>query len=135
MNEHIFKWVPNKNTMAGFYELKYIKDNFDSLTICLENEQQVLNLNWNGIVDRYCRSTEESRFAFISDEWQKIKTNFKDWMFFLMKKSQYRDWFYSEYGEFAEEDEFTHYMIVTPNFVLDIISAFEPETEIINKEK
>ena len=73
MNEHIFKWVPNKNTLAGFYELKYIKDNFDSLTICLENEQQVLNLNWNGIVDSYCRSTEESRFAFISDEWQKIK--------------------------------------------------------------
>lgn len=130
MNGNILKWIPNENIMSGFYELKYIKDNFDSLCICLEKEDQVLVLNWDGVVESYCRSTEEGRFAFIADEWQKIQKRFQNWTFFLMRESDYREWFYSEYGEFAEEDEFTHYMIVTSNFVIDIISSFEPVVTI-----
>jgi hypothetical protein len=126
MREHVFKWIPDEKVMAGFYELKYIKDDFDSLCVCLDNQEQVIILNWDGIVESYCRTTEEGRFAFIADEWQKIKKCFPDWAFFLMRKSDYREWFYSEYGDFAEEDEFTHYMIVTDNFVIDVISAFEP---------
>ena len=133
MNDHIVKWIPNKKMMSGFYELRHIKDNFDSLDVCLENEEQILTLRWDGIVESYCRSTEEGRFAFIADEWQKIKKCFHNWAFFLIKKSAYRDWLYSEYGEFAKEDEFIHYMIVTPNFVLDIISNFEPIATVLNK--
>lgn len=43
-----------------------------------------------------------------------------------MKKLDYHNWFYSECGEFAKEDDFKHYMIITSNFVIDVISTFEP---------
>ena len=43
MNEHIFKWVPNKNTMAGFYELKYIKDNFGEEYLPKKREFPLMN--------------------------------------------------------------------------------------------
>ena len=48
-----------------------------------------------------------------------------------MKKSDYRDIFYKDYGEFAEQDEFTHYMIATDNFIIDIISSFEPNVSVV----
>ena len=67
MREHVFKWIPDEKVMAGFYELKYIKDDFDSLCVCLDNQEQVIILNWDGIVESYCRTTEEGRFAFIAD--------------------------------------------------------------------
>ena len=77
----VFGIFSNKKYMRDAIE-QYIKDDFDSLCVCLDNQEQVIILNWDGIVESYCRTTEEGRFAFIADEWQKIKndlSNEDDW--------------------------------------------------------
>lgn len=130
MLKQVLKWIPNEKIQSGLYELKYIKDDFNSLSICIENDKQEIVIHWDGIVESYRRSTEEARFNFVANEWQKICELFHEWAFFIMQKSDYRDSFYSDYGEFAEENEFTHYMIVTENFIIDIISSFEPVVSI-----
>ncbi len=131
MQNDVIKWIPNGKIQHGSYELKYINDDFDSLRICIANNEQEIIIHWDGIVESYRRSTEEARFTFVSEEWQKIQNTFPNWAFFIMKQSNYRSAFYADYGEFAEPDEFTHYMIVTENCIIDIVSSFEPDVSVI----
>ena len=126
MSNDIIKWVPNQQIMTGLYEMKYIKDEFSNLSICLLNKNQTIIIKWEGIVESYSRSIEESRFRFISKDWQKTREKFQDWTFFQTKKSELLEKIYSEYI-FTEKEQFTHYMIVTSNFIIDIVSSFEPK--------
>ena len=52
--------------------MKSVSDDFDGLTVILENnELELFSIRWAD-VESYCRSTEEMRFKFIAGEWQQV---------------------------------------------------------------
>lgn len=52
--------------------IKSVSDDFDGLTVILENnELELFSIRWAN-VKSYCRSTEEMRFKFIAGEWQQV---------------------------------------------------------------
>lgn len=52
--------------------IKSVSDDFDGLTVILENnEMELFSIRWAD-VESYCRSTEEMRFKFIAGEWQQV---------------------------------------------------------------
>lgn len=54
------------------FKYKILSDDFDGLTVILENnELELFSIRWAD-VKRYCRSTEEMRFKFIAGEWQQV---------------------------------------------------------------
>lgn len=54
------------------FKYKILSDDFDGLTVILENnEMELFSIRWAD-VESYCRSTEEMRFKFIAGEWQQV---------------------------------------------------------------
>lgn len=54
------------------FKYKILSDDFDGLTVILENnELELFSIRWAD-VESYCRSTEEMRFKFIAGEWQQV---------------------------------------------------------------
>lgn len=54
------------------FKYKILSDDFDGLTVILENnEMELFSIRWAD-VESYCRSTEKMRFKFIAGEWQKV---------------------------------------------------------------
>lgn len=123
----IEKWEPIKTINNSNLNIKSIIDDFDGLTVILENEDtESITIRW-AEVESYCRSTEEVRYKFIGGEWQKIRKKFSDWSFFKVTNSPYIKWVKEQACGLMDEDRFIHYMIVSMDYVLDIVSRFEPD--------
>lgn len=61
-----------KNINSYGLNIKSVSDDFDGLTVILENnEMELFSIRWAD-VESYCRSTEEMRFKFIAGEWQQV---------------------------------------------------------------
>ena len=61
-----------KNINSYGLNIKSVSDDFDGLTVILENnEMELFSIIWAD-VESYCRSTEEMRFNFIAGEWQQV---------------------------------------------------------------
>lgn len=126
MKSEIVKWDILKNINNSGLNIKSISDDFNGLTVVLENnELELLTIKWVD-VDSYCCSTEEVRFKFIAGEWQEVRKEFPDWSFFKVTNSSYIKWVKEQAGGFMDEDELIHFMIVSMDYVLDIVSKYEP---------
>lgn len=54
------------------FKYKILSDDFDGLTVILENnELELFSIRWAD-AESYCRSREEMRFKFIAGEWQQV---------------------------------------------------------------
>lgn len=128
MKSKIIKWVPAEFVNNSIYNIKSIVDNFNGLTIILEcrNTSELLSIKWSSMVESYRCSTEEARFRFISDEWQAIRNEFPDWSFFKAIDSSYIKWVNEESGNLIDEKILNHYIIITSDYVLDIVSSHKP---------
>ena len=71
-----------KNINSYGLNIKSVSDDFDGLTVILENnEMELFSIIWAD-VESYCRSTEEMRFNFIAGEWQQVWKEFPNHSFF-----------------------------------------------------
>ncbi|MCI8408533.1 MAG: hypothetical protein HFJ09_04585 [Lachnospiraceae bacterium] len=123
----IVKWDILKNINSYGLNIKFISDDFDGLTVILENnELELFSIRWAD-VESYCRSTEEVRFKFIAGEWQQVRKEFPNWSFFKVTNSPYIKWIKEQAGGFMDEDKLIHFMIVSTDYVLDIVSKYEPD--------
>lgn len=123
----IVKWDILKNINSYGLNIKSISDDFDGLTVILENNELELFLIRWADVESYCRSTEEVRFKFIAGEWQQVRKEFPNWSFFKVTNSPYIKWIKEQAGGFMDEDKLIHFMIVSTDYVLDIVSKYEPD--------
>lgn len=70
INRQIMGYLKNINSYG--LNIKSVSDDFDGLTVILENnEMELFSIRWAD-VESYCRSTEEMRFKFIAGEWQQV---------------------------------------------------------------
>lgn len=126
MKSKIKKWIPSDSVNASIYTMRSITDNFDGFSVVLENKvYEVLTIKWDA-VESYCCSTEEVRFKFVATEWQQIKRDFPNWFFFKIIDSPYINWIHEQSGGFISKEKLKHFMIVTTDFVLDVVSRCEP---------
>ena len=59
-------------------------------------------------------------------------SNLGRWGFFIVKSSDYLEWFLHLSQGIHENESIVHYAIYTPNDCLDILSAYPPEVEWLN---
>jgi len=127
IKSEIIKWDILNNINNSCLNIKSISDNYDGLTVILENnELELLTIRWAD-VESYCRSTEEVRFKFIAGEWQQVRKEFPNCSFFKITNSSYIKWIKEQAGGFMDEEELIHFMIVSMDYVLDIVSKYEPD--------
>lgn len=70
INRQIMEYLKSINSYG--LNIKSVSDDFDGLTVILENnELELFSIRWAD-VESYCRSTEEMRFKFIAGEWQQV---------------------------------------------------------------
>lgn len=66
-----------KNINSYGLNIKSVSDDFDGLTVILENnEMELFSIRWAD-VESYCRSTEEMRFNLLQVNGNKSEKNFQ----------------------------------------------------------
>lgn len=127
MKLQLERWEPIKNVNNDNIDILSVTDCYDGLTIVLENmDSELLTIRW-AMVESYCCSTEEARFRFIAGQWQQIRKEFPKWSFFKVADSPYIKWMKEQADGFMDEEEFMHFMIISRDYVLDIVSKHEPD--------
>ena len=51
------------------------------------------------------------------------------WPLYIVENSRFLEWFHKESYEIRKKDNPLHYAIITPNDIIDVISAFLPTVE------
>lgn len=126
MKLQLERWEPIKNVNNDNIDILSVTDCYDGLTIVLANMDSELLTRW-AMVESYCCSTEEARFRFIAGQWQQIRKEFLRWSFFKVINSPYIKCMKEQAGGFMDEEEFMHFMIISRDYVLDIVSKHEPD--------
>lgn len=135
MDMKFSKWQPNAEIGNKSYDIESITNDYNGLKITLVDEENVkIIIEWEGVIESWCCSREEARFKFIASEWQQIRKKYSNWSFFKVDESPYINWVYEEGGGFEEKESYIHFMIVTLNHVIDVISMSEPDSCKVMKE-
>jgi len=127
-------WQPTGTVKNTLYDILSINDVYDGFFISLvDDENQKLTLTWHGIVVSYMRASEETRFRFISNEWQDLRRQNGDWSFYEVENSDFCAWIQRESEGMIDVNNLHHLMIITKNDVLDVVSYDYPKATSENQ--
>lgn len=125
------QWVPVKN-LKGKYEILDISDDIaqDFKVILIEevNKENQIQLLFEYSVDIY----RITRLNFKQKTLSKLSKEYgfdfyRQWTFFKVYDSEYLKWLSIESDTVTESIDFTHYCIISPKYMIDIISGYEPK--------
>ncbi len=122
MSEKWNIWKPTKDIPNTLY-LEELRDTYDGLTLVFKGEDKD---------SRYIAIMFESALSYRNhDEGDLLKTfdnrgSNEIWPFFIIENSNYLKWFNEESHNIYEGRGVIHYFFVTPNDVIDVLSAYPP---------
>jgi len=127
-NTDIVKWNPLKLKGSVLMYLEGLHDDYEGFRLVLKGEKEE---------DKCVKLLFESNLGYRNlDESQRLKTLNENpiltekWSFYKTNKSLFLDWFKNESYNVYDSKEITHYIITTPNDIIDIISDEEPIVEM-----
>lgn len=130
--EYWEKWIPIRGLPSTLYNDSLI-DNSDGITLEFsdENEQNKIIVKFDGCVLSY-RNTDEGSlgkiFKFLDKQYG---TDFyANWTFFKVKNSEYINWFHEVSLGMYKSEPIEHYVFLTPDDVIEILSTDSPIIEI-----
>lgn len=125
---NIKRWNPPKIKDSGLFYLEGLYDDYKGFRLILKGERES---------DEIVELLFENNLAYRNlDESQRLKTLnensilTKKWSFFKTKDSSFLDWFNNESYNIYKTEKLTHYIIVTPNDIVDIITDEEPKINV-----
>lgn len=130
------RWIPIKN-LTEKYEIFDISDDISKdLKINLKdeiNKENQIQLLFEYSVDIY----RITRINFKQKTLNKLSNEYgldfyKQWTFFKVYDSEYLKWLSIESDTVTESITFTHYCIISPKYMIDIVVGYEPKIKIIN---
>lgn len=136
MKEIWERWTPielDKN----MYKACYVQlIDFEGLEIHLvfNDTEDLLNIKFVHPVLAYQNIDEGRRLKTLEYLSENYDSQFyTDWTLFEVKNSSYLTWFHTESFGINEDENVFHYLILTENDVVDILSLYKPRLEIIHK--
>ncbi|WP_137662750.1 hypothetical protein [Enterococcus hulanensis] len=136
MKEIWERWTPielDKN----MYKASYVQlIDFEGLEIHLvfNDTENLLNIKFVHPVLAYQNIDEGRRLKtleYLSENYD--SQFFTDWTLFEVKNSSYLTWFHTESFGINEDEKVFHYVILTENDVVDILSLYKPRIEITHR--
>ena len=118
------KGLPQRLFLSGLY------DDIDGFRVVLKEkikDKKSYILKFDGQI-AYRNVNESERLKTLNDN----KALCENHTFFYTRKSDFISWIIEESYDIVSEDEVTHYLLATPEDVVEIISLEEPTLEIID---
>ncbi len=128
MREKLIKWHPIEKIPEKLYA-EGIIDDYEGFRILLkgtEKTDKMLRIQFN-VALAYRNSDEGDRLKSLS-EW----ASYEKHSLFQVDESNFIDWFLEQNYSKYKKEELVHYLIMTPNDVIDVISLEKPNVEWLN---
>lgn len=137
VTEEWTKWEPLKGALGKMYLEKLVDDkNGTLLFFKRKDDDNTLEVFFEGSI-LSLRSTDEGRrIKTINFLDEKYGTDFyAKWTFFKVANSSYVEWFNQETYNMYVTYDVKHYVFLTPDDVIEILSTYEPNMSISVKYK
>lgn len=136
MQEQWTRWEPIKG-LAGKYYIDFITDSLDEgFKVILterDNEKKTVHVIFKDSVDCYT-STNESYINHLIFNLDKDygPSFYGDWTFFKITNSDYLKRLSVISSTISDDANFTHFVLLASDSMLDIITNYEPEIKFID---
>lgn len=126
------KWKPLEGIPQTLY-LKELKYDYGGLTVNLmgKNATPNLTIHFTGFFG--CRMTDEGDLLKASHkvekaviDMEKEKGSYHKWSLYTVEDSLYLQWFHEQSLDIHKNDEITHYIISTPDDVIEVLDSEIP---------
>lgn len=134
IKNHYIKWIPHKDVIAMYdlFDFGFDKDRGDFFIILLPNYYKIDNSNiayikisWENIVAHMISSE-----SYRADTW--IGADDEVWCFYKSKSSEFFNLCCNdEKSPHLEKDGAIHYSFICSNWIIDVLSIYEPNIEFI----
>lgn len=137
MKEVWKKWLPIELT-RDMYKACYSEvTDIDGIEIDLvfNDTGDLLKIKFENSVLAYQNVDEGKRIKmlnYLSDNY--AKEFYAEWTLFIVENSSYLKWFHDESMGIYKDENVCHYVLLTENDVVDILSVFEPCVTIGHKK-
>lgn len=126
------RWEPVNGIPTRIYNDSLV-DSKEGLIITFSNETNTKNLiaTFDGIVLSYRNTDEGSLLKMLNYLHQQYGTEFySQWPLFKVENSAYLNWFLTESSGIYESRKVEHYVFLTPNDIIEVLSTYDPEIVI-----
>lgn len=135
MQEQWTRWEPIVG-LAGKYYLESIADTFDGFKAFFfdaKNHNKKIQVIFEDSVHSYIRTDESCRSDLIFRLKNQYGSEFyATWTFFKVTNSEYLRWLSEQSCTFSDYLKMQHFSFITMDFILDIVTNYEPRVEFIN---
>ena len=132
------KWEPLKR-VAKKYCLDLLVDNDDSFFLDLFNEanlQEKLRVDFTKsgphFQQRIAAPLRAKTLAMLKSHYGKAFID--EWSFFKIINSKQKEWMSAQAGVVYNFDKFQHFVLITTNYVVDIVAFKDPIVTMISNE-
>lgn len=136
--EKWMKWQPIKGIPQTLY-LNNLKYDCNILAIDLYNpaeESRILDICFDGFLA--FRIMDESKYSWKYREFDRVlldmqlETNsYQKWSLFIVNSSTYINWFLEQSSGIHDDDVLIHYIIATPDDVIEILDIRGTESPVV----
>lgn len=131
------RWEPIKGLSRKYY-IDSTSDGIEGFIIILsdvENRKKRVRISFEYSVHAYRNTNESFTNQIICDLDAKYGTEFYgDWTFFKVTNSEYLQWLSEKSCGWSDAcGGFTHFSILSVEYILDIIDSTEPTVEFIDE--
>jgi len=129
------KWQPIEKVVAPLRLIQFL-DNYSGLNIILQEKKLTRNIviiNYNGAVFSYRVSKNknlDNRFSWLR---QIYGEKFFEWPFYKSNNSEYLGWLEKRSCGLNEGFNIEHYIFVTNDYLIDVLSSYSPTVKLINE--
>ncbi|WP_070121269.1 hypothetical protein [Bacillus marinisedimentorum] len=130
--EHWERWIPIKGLPSRLYNDTFI-DNKEGIILEFsdENDKKKILVKFDEGVLSYRNTDEGSLLKKLNYLDQQYGTDFySEWTLFKVKNSEYIKWFLEESSGIYEPNQLEHYVFLTPNDVIEILTTYTPSIVI-----
>jgi|UPI0007C5D92F hypothetical protein len=130
--EHWERWVPTNGLPSRLYNDTFI-DNKESIVLEFsdEKDKKKIIVKFEEGVLSYRNTDEGSLLRKLNYLDQQYGTDFySEWTLFKVINSEYINWFLDESSGIYEPNQLKHYVFLTPNDVIEILTTYTPSVVI-----
>ncbi|MDX8366031.1 hypothetical protein [Cytobacillus sp. IB215665] len=122
------RWVPVEGLPSKIYNSSLI-DNKEGLTLTFidEHDETEITMKFDVGVLSYSNTEEGSLIKMLSSLYNNYDERFySEWSLFKLGDSEYLSWFLEENAGLYDTIKISHYVFLTPNDVIEVLSKYPP---------
>lgn len=101
------------------------------INLIFDNTDNILNIKFLNTILAYQNIDEGKRLRMLEYLSENYDSQFyAEWTLFKIKNSSYLKWFHNESAGVHKNEDVCHYVLLTSNDVVDILSIYEPNVVI-----